>query len=241
ELCDALGIYKRPINVVIDRQGFVRYAGLNARGLQAAVRGLLDEVYDPSAPAPSVATEEPAKTEARVEWPKIEGTVAKALDVRGRRAPELAVNEWINGRPDAHGKVVMIDFWATWCGPCVQSIPHLNTLADKFRNDLVIVGLSDEDELRFEDGLRKRNLRHESFRYPIAIDNRGRMKKALQVRAIPHAIVMSSDWVVRWQGHPAGLDEKTMEQIVKANAAAGDSGGRAAPKRGRWQKELAQR
>ncbi|MBO6576559.1 MAG: TlpA family protein disulfide reductase [Rhodothermales bacterium] len=43
------------------------------------------------------------------------------------------------------GKVVLLNFWATWCAPCLQEIPELNRLADKYPDDLVVLSLSDED------------------------------------------------------------------------------------------------
>ncbi len=70
----------------------------------------------------------------------------------GDKAPPLAVGEWIQGEPVKEfekGKIYVLDFWATWCGPCVESIPKLNKLqlenADK---GVVVIGmncLEDED------------------------------------------------------------------------------------------------
>jgi thiol-disulfide isomerase/thioredoxin len=212
--CDELGVFERPVNVVIDRNGTVRYAGLSQRGLQNTLALLVGEPHDPNA-TPKVRPADVAERPA--EFPPIRGGVGRGMDFRGRRAPEMYVSEWLNGRPDARGKVVVIDFWATWCPPCRSSIGHLNELADEFREDVVCIGLSNETPERFAQGLKRYKLSMDGFRYPVALDPGGRMQRAVRVSGIPHVIVMSSDWVVRWQGHPAGLNASTLGAIVEAN------------------------
>ncbi len=212
--CDQLGVYKRPVNIIVDRNGAVRYAGLNQRGIQKAVAVLITEAYDPTAD-PQVRPAE--KSEPRVGFPPFTGGVSNAVDIRGRRAPPMYVAQWLNGRPDAAGKVVVLDFWATWCAPCRASIPHMNELADQFREDVVCVGLSDEKEAAFARGMGKYKLTMDGFRYSLALDTTRRMKDAIKSKAVPHALVMSSDWIVRWQGHPASLTPQTLAQIVQAD------------------------
>src|SRR6188474_2613487 len=75
----------------------------------------------------------------------------------GDPAAALSVGEWIKGQPvdlaAVKGeKIVVVEFWATWCGPCRTSIPHLTELQQKFADrDVIFVGISDEDQPRCEN------------------------------------------------------------------------------------------
>lgn len=229
--CDELGVYKRAVNILIDRNGTLRYAGLNQRGLKLALAELVAEKHDPKSKPKSRNEEDTAKAQ----FPTFRGNISSAKDIRGQRAPDMYVDQWLSARPNADGKVVVLDFWATWCGPCVASIPHTNELADQFRDEVVIVGISDETDSKFKDGLDKlyksKGITLDTFRYHLALDNSGTMKKAIGIRGIPHVIVISSDWIVRWQGHPASLSANTLGQIVAANRSLNGSSSKT---KGRW-------
>ena len=127
------------------------------------------------------------------------------------------VDRWITAEPDARGKVAIIDFWATWCGPCIKAIPHMNDIANQFRGQVECVGVSDESKSAFEAGIEKKNLKGSDFAYALALDPKGRMKSAFNVRGIPFVAVMSTDWVVRWQGHPSSLTASIISSIIAAD------------------------
>jgi len=226
----------RPFNVVLDRQGVVRYGGLTGRGVDAAIEKLIAAPFDPDAPAPVVFDPSGSKASAttlaskdddaqsntqkfddeadeNVDFPPFTTRVWIAKDIRGKQGPALVVRQWVADKPDTAGKVVIIDFWATWCGPCVASIPHTNALAEKFRDSVVVIGVSNEDF-----GVVRSSKHTKKMKYFVGVDPDATMQKEVGVRGIPHMIVMSPDGVVRFQGRPMLLTEKILGQIVRASA-----------------------
>jgi cytochrome c biogenesis protein CcmG/thiol:disulfide interchange protein DsbE len=241
--CDALGVWKKPVNVVIDRAGTVRAAGLNRKGLVDAVKDALAD-RNPPKPSQRPAPEEAAAAPAtKVDWPPYANAIdpKKARDLRGKMAPAMNVTQWLNGPPRLDGRLVIVDFFASWCGPCMNAVPHMNDMASRFEQDLVVVGISDEQAGTLRSGLGRAGYPVNSFRYPIGVDPSARMKKGFGVNAIPHVAVVSADGIVRWQGHPAMLNNATVSALVEANRASGLRSGTqqaktprsgAAPKRG---------
>jgi thiol-disulfide isomerase/thioredoxin len=65
--------------------------------------------------------------------------------MHGKPAPALSLKNWVNSKElklaDLKGKVVVLDFWATWCGPCIASIPHNNELQKKYAGKVVFIGV----------------------------------------------------------------------------------------------------
>jgi cytochrome c biogenesis protein CcmG, thiol:disulfide interchange protein DsbE len=113
-----------------------------------------------------------------------------------QKAPELIVEKWLTKEPDRKGKFVLIDFWATWCGPCRKAIPELNALHKKFGDKLVVIGISDEPEAKV------RSMTTPSIEYFSAIDTHAHTKKAVEVKGIPHVLIMDPQGIVRWEGFP---------------------------------------
>lgn len=218
KFCDEFGFFKKPANVVIDKHGIIRYAGLNPNGLREAVKGLIDEAFDPEKkgeprPAPEL------KDTSDIEWPPHNTGRLSAANVQGKKGPALFAETWVSAQPDLTGKVVIIDFSATWCPPCRASFPHMSQLQEKFRGSLEIIAITNETPQAFRDGLTKYNIAPASIKFSVASDPATRTMKAVNGNAWPHALVLSADWVVRWQGHPAELNEQTLRQIIAANSS----------------------
>ena len=125
-----------------------------------------------------------------------------------QQAPHLQVEKWLTEQPDTSGKFLLLDFWATWCGPCRRSIPELNHWHAKFKDRLVVVGLSDEPEPAV---LRMKEPRID---YALAIDTRRRTETEVGVKGIPHTMLIDPNGIVRFEGMPQYLSAKDLEQLL---------------------------
>ena len=217
-----------PYNILLDRRGAIRSWGFNGRGIDIAIEALMKEHFDPTAPLPPVISDSPPKPAPQGPpaaavpaplgedgYPPYSNMVRAAADLRGKPAPPLRVQTWLTDQPDLTGKVLIIDFWATWCGPCIASIPHTNDLANRFRDSVVVVGLSREDT-----GTVRQFLRRAGMEYAIAVDPMGRTQIAANVIGIPHMMVVSPDGIVRFQGMPVELTPEILGHIITASNPA---------------------
>jgi thiol-disulfide isomerase/thioredoxin len=153
-----------------------------------------------------------AQTARAERTPKVSEQLAKARDefVRsesgkqmwarsclGQQAPDLMVQKWLTDKPPPDdGKFRVIDFWATWCGPCRRAIPELNQIRQQFGDRVDVIGISDESEEAV------RAMRDPAIEYFVGIDTLARTKNALAVTGIPHVIIVDPLGIVRWEGFP---------------------------------------
>lgn len=134
-----------------------------------------------------------------------------AKSILNEKAPELLVEQWLSDRPEMEGKFVLVDFWATWCGPCIRVIPKLNKIHQEYGDRVVVVGLSDETAEKVL-ALDKNKAVIEYFN---AIDTQKRLKDGLEVKGIPHMILIDPKGVVRWEGFPTLSGHEFTEEILK--------------------------
>lgn len=146
------------------------------------------------------------------------GMLAAAQPAIGSPAPEFGGKQFHNlpatmSSPvtlaSLRGRVVLIDFWATWCGPCVATIPHLIELHHKYADQgLVIVGHTDGSSTNLEAFIKSKNM-------PYLISVGADIGDAYGVSGIPAVFVIDPDGKVAWQGHPAELQESVITNLLK--------------------------
>jgi peroxiredoxin len=139
--------------------------------------------------------------------------------VRARLAPPFAVTT-IDGQrvsmDELQGKVVLLDFWATWCEPCREALPHIREVAKKFQGQpLVILSVSlDSDEQKWKDFIAKNEMT-----WPQYCDGgfEGQVAKKFGVRAIPHTFTIDADGVLQDEHiGDASIEGKLKKLIARA-------------------------
>jgi thiol-disulfide isomerase/thioredoxin len=156
----------------------------------------------------------------------------------GKEAPELQVENWIQGDAiklaDLKGKVVLVDFWAVWCPPCIESFPKLQEWRKKYSDKgLVIIGVSRSCNFTFDELTGKTTLnegddsppdepellrkfaRFHKIDYPLAIEKQGSHQNDVYGRAsIPQVVLIGKDGKVRLVR--TGTRDETIKEIETA-------------------------
>lgn len=127
--------------------------------------------------------------------------------------------QWVKNGPVTFepGKVYIVEFWATWCGPCKVSIPHLTDVQKKYKDKgVTIIGISTEEPKTVKPFVQKMG---EEMDYAVAVDVEGFMQKnymdAFNKQGIPQAFLINKAGKIVWEGHPLDDLDRVLEMVVQ--------------------------
>lgn len=173
----------------------------------------------------------PAKPAAQPSAPSAQST----LQV-GDKAPPLSIAEWVKGEPITgfeKGKVYIVEFWATWCDPCIKGMPHLSELQRQYKSKgVTVIGVTAKDPNNSIEGVKAMVAeKGDTMGYTVAWDNERQTNtaymKAANQNGIPCSFLVDQNGVVAFIGHPMWLDKPLADVVagtwdIKAGNAAID-------------------
>ncbi len=146
--------------------------------------------------------------------------VAQTLK-EGEPAPPIKVAKWLKGKPVEKfepDKVYVVEFWATWCGPCRQTIPHLTEIAKKYKDKVTVIGVSVWERVgvdKVEEFVRTMG---DKMEYTVAVDDGDTMAKtwmeAAQQNGIPTAFIVNQKGQIVWIGHPMAEMDTVLDEVI---------------------------
>ena len=162
----------------------------------------------------------------------------------GSTAPELdfiwnSAGMKLNHLADLRGKVVIVDFWATWCGPCVRSFPNVRKLQERYKNyDVVILGVTSiqgrhidriynktintKGNPEKEMELMKNFMKQQNMTWKVAFAKQGVYNPAYGVHGVPHIAIIDAEGKVRYNGINPNSDP--YEEAEKIDALLKEAG-----------------
>lgn len=121
--------------------------------------------------------------------------------------PEVVVNQ--ASLKQFKGSVVILDFWATWCGPCISAMSKYEKYQQKFGKKLQVIGITHEAIARIQ-----RFATNRPVGFMLTIDTAAIFRKYFEYHTIPHVVIIDPEGVVRAITHSENVTEKVIEQIL---------------------------
>ncbi|HEX04691.1 MAG TPA: TlpA family protein disulfide reductase [Bacteroidetes bacterium] len=148
-----------------------------------------------------------------------------ADDMTGQKAPDFTLNSVDGGKVQLSKLLengpVLLDFWATWCQPCKQALPHLDRLHKTYRDQgFTMLGVS-VDNTRSLSKVRP-YVRGQGFEFPVALDTDSQILRQYYGTNVPHTVLIGQDGLIKkiWIGYHPG-EEVEIEQELQALLSAG--------------------
>ncbi len=174
-----------------------------------ALRDHMPDLYDEAAHSEAVTAFEEQQRIAAEERAiaEAEAAVLAAAAWKVGDTPEFAFTT-IDGHnmtaESLRGKVVILDFWATWCGPCMASMPHMIELyAEHADQGVEVIGINYDAELEPI----QETIAELGMNWPQVHDTERKLGNAFAVQAIPSIWILSPEGEILWTGHPQQMDE----------------------------------
>jgi thiol-disulfide isomerase/thioredoxin len=143
-------------------------------------------------------------------------STVQAEELKGP-APDFTLKNRLGGNvrlADLRGEVVMINFWASWCGPCRQEMPLIEDIYKRYKDlGFTVLGVNVDNDPKLADKL----LKDITVSFPVLLDSENKLSEIYQVDAMPSTVMVDRNGNMRFlhRGYKPGYEAKYEEQIKK--------------------------
>lgn len=140
-------------------------------------------------------------------WFTMDYRKKRTREFDNHRAQQIVM---LKGSMPSEGKPVLLEFWGTYCGPCLQSIPHLNKLHAKYGDKVQFLAVTNEQESTVRAFMSR-----VAMNYPVGLDPSHEFTKAWDVTGIPTMFFLDANHRQQWTGHAMEMTDAKLASLLK--------------------------